>query len=160
MGSADFFAPGQWNFICALCGRKEKSGNGEKTWDNQWVCQRHKEVRNPQDFVRGVRDPQSLPWTRPEPSTNAATWPTLTASGAIPAVITSPTSYNVQGVLTLTLPAAPTLGQALQFNNIGTGSVTFPAAGGFVGFVLTPATLVQFTAIQLTPLVVDWSKTA
>lgn len=66
MGESDFFASGQWNFTCALCGKKQKSGKGTKTWDGKWVCLSHKEVRNPQDFVRGVKDAQALPWTNPE----------------------------------------------------------------------------------------------
>lgn len=63
-GQADYFAPGQWNFICDLCGAKRKSGAAQLTWDKHYVCPHHKEVRNPQDFVRGVSDDQSVPWTR------------------------------------------------------------------------------------------------
>jgi hypothetical protein len=37
-----------------------------KTWDNHWVCRHHKEVRNPQDFIKGVKDNQSVPWSRLE----------------------------------------------------------------------------------------------
>ena len=66
MGAADRFLSGQWNFFCDLCGRKEKSSNGVKTWDNHYVCRRHKEARNPQDFLKGVKDNQMVPWTRPE----------------------------------------------------------------------------------------------
>lgn len=65
MGSADRYAEGEWNFYCDLCGRKQKSSRGGKTWDNHWVCKHHKEIRNPQDFVKGVKDDQSVPWTRP-----------------------------------------------------------------------------------------------
>ena len=64
MGSANYYAPGQWNFYCDLCGRKNKSGDAVLTWDNHYVCSHHKEARNPQDFVKGVPDNQSLPWTR------------------------------------------------------------------------------------------------
>ena len=68
MGSSDRYADGDWNFFCDLCGRKEKSSMGVKTWDNHYVCRHHKEVRNPQDFIRGVKDNQSVPWTRVEPT--------------------------------------------------------------------------------------------
>ena len=37
-----------------------------KTWQGLYVCAHHKEIRNPQDFLRGVKDNQSVPWTRPE----------------------------------------------------------------------------------------------
>lgn len=66
-GKADFYADGSWNFYCDFCGAKAKSDDGMRTWDNFYVCKHHKEVRNPQDFVRGVRENQSLPWTRPKP---------------------------------------------------------------------------------------------
>ena len=64
MGAADRYADGQWNFYCDLCGKKGKSSEGRKTWDGFYVCSHHKEVRNPQDFVKGVREVQSVPWTR------------------------------------------------------------------------------------------------
>ena len=66
MGIADRYADGEWNFYCDLCGRKAKSSTAMKTWDNHYVCRHHKEVRNPQDFLRGVKEHQSVPWTRPE----------------------------------------------------------------------------------------------
>lgn len=65
MGLADYFAPGEWNFYCDLCGRKRKSGDAMKTWDGFYVCKEHKEARNPQDFVRGVEEDLSIPWSRP-----------------------------------------------------------------------------------------------
>ena len=77
MGAADRFASGQWNFFCDLCGRKEKSSLGVKTWDNHWVCRRHKEVRNPQDFLKGIKDDQTLPWVRSEPPDTYLTYCTL-----------------------------------------------------------------------------------
>ena len=64
MGQYDFFKPGEYNFYCDLCGKKNKSGNAMKTWDGHYVCKEHKEVRNPQDFVRGVADDQTVPWVR------------------------------------------------------------------------------------------------
>lgn len=64
MGDSDFFKAGEWNFYCDLCGKKGKSGNAVKTWDNFYVCKSHKEVRNPQDFVRGLKEELGLPWTR------------------------------------------------------------------------------------------------
>ncbi len=68
MGIADRYADGEWNFQCDLCGRKAKSSTAMKTWDNHYVCQHHKEVRNPQDFVAGVKDDQTVPWTRSTPA--------------------------------------------------------------------------------------------
>lgn len=83
-GTADFYADGQWNFYCDLCGRKEKSTNGRKTWDNFYVCARHREVRNPQDFVRGVKDDQSTPWSRPKPADQFVQSCSLRGINAVP----------------------------------------------------------------------------
>ena len=66
MPNPTYFAKGSWNFTCDLCGRKEKSSKAQKTWDGFYVCSMHKEIRNPQDFVKGVADNQSLPWSRPK----------------------------------------------------------------------------------------------
>jgi hypothetical protein len=66
MSQSDYYADGQWNFFCDLCGRKAKSSDGVKTWDNFYVCSYHKEARNPQDFVRGIKDNQSTAWSRVE----------------------------------------------------------------------------------------------
>jgi hypothetical protein len=65
MASNNYWASGEWNFICELCGAKRKSKDGVKTWDGHYVCSSHKEVRNPQDFVRGVRENLTVPWSRP-----------------------------------------------------------------------------------------------
>ena len=81
---ANFYSKGQWNFFCDLCGAKEKSGNGVKTWDNFYVCKWHKEVRNPQDFLKGVKDDQTVPWARPEATDHFLTYCTMQSSSAIP----------------------------------------------------------------------------
>lgn len=65
MGSNSYFAAGQYNFVCDLCGKQGKSSDARKTWDGFYVCSSHKEVRNPQDFVRGRGEQQALPWSRP-----------------------------------------------------------------------------------------------
>lgn len=67
MGSADYFLDGEWNFYCQLCGRKAKSSTAVRTWDGFYVCAHHKEVRNPQDRLRGVRENFKLPWYAPNP---------------------------------------------------------------------------------------------
>jgi len=85
MGANNYYAKGQWNFICDLCGKPNKSGKGVKTWNNLYVCATHKEVRNPQDFVRGVKDDQSVPWSRPEGEDQFVLVCSLRGSNAIPA---------------------------------------------------------------------------
>ena len=58
---------GDWNAICDRCGFKYKASELRKTWDNLMVCKKDWEPRQPQDFVRGRKDQQTVPWARPEP---------------------------------------------------------------------------------------------
>lgn len=53
------------NAICDLSGFKIKWRNLVRQWDSALVDRRFVDRRNPQDFVRGVQDDQSLPYSRP-----------------------------------------------------------------------------------------------
>lgn len=66
MGSRDYYKKGDWNCICDVCGFLRKSSELRLRWDGLRVCQEDWEPRHPQDFVRGVPDSQSIPWSRPE----------------------------------------------------------------------------------------------
>lgn len=65
MGSSDYFADGQWDIICDRCGQKIKSSEAKKTYDGYYTCQRCWYPRHPQEFNQGVKDDQSVPFTRP-----------------------------------------------------------------------------------------------
>jgi len=67
MGKSDYYAKSDYNTICDVCGFKYKASSLKKRWDGFMVCRKDWEPRNAQDYVRGVKDTQSLPWTRPEP---------------------------------------------------------------------------------------------
>jgi len=54
--------------MCDVCGRKYKASALTKRWDGLMCCQEDWEIRQPQDFVRGVLDTQIAPWLRTEPS--------------------------------------------------------------------------------------------
>ncbi|MEY2875590.1 MAG: hypothetical protein RLZZ373_2961 [Pseudomonadota bacterium] len=66
-GPADHWVHGDWNARCDECYLKQKASQMFLRWDNCRVCFRCIEIRNPQDFVRGVPDNQAPPWTRPTP---------------------------------------------------------------------------------------------
>lgn len=59
---------GEWEALCDSCGRKFKSSKLKQRWDGLMVCAQDWEIRQPQDFVRGVPDPQLVPWVRDEPT--------------------------------------------------------------------------------------------
>jgi len=66
------YVKGQWNACCDRCGIKYKSSQLRKEWTGLMVCTGPNtadcwEARHPQDRVRGVRDLQAPPWSRPMP---------------------------------------------------------------------------------------------
>lgn len=60
------WANGGWLAICDVCGRKFKEDRLRMRWDGLMTCEGDWEVRQPQDFVRGVADIQAPPFVRPE----------------------------------------------------------------------------------------------
>lgn len=66
MGHADYFKKGDYNVVCDRCGFKFKASELKLTWDGLFVCRKDWEPRQPQDFVRGRVDDQSVPIARPE----------------------------------------------------------------------------------------------
>lgn len=66
MGKADYLLVGSYNVICDQCGKKFKNKDMKFQWDGLYVCGRCYDPRNPQDFVRGVKDDQSVPVSRPD----------------------------------------------------------------------------------------------
>jgi hypothetical protein len=68
-GPADYYALGDYNARCSICGAKEKASKMVRNWQGLY---RHpanskngcNEPRQPQDFVRGVQDIQTPPWVQ------------------------------------------------------------------------------------------------
>ena len=67
MGHADFAKKGSYNAVCDGCGFKFKAEELKMRWDGFMMCKKDWNPRQPQDFVRGIEDPQAPPWTRTEP---------------------------------------------------------------------------------------------
>jgi hypothetical protein len=65
-GQADHLELGDWNAVCSMCGRKRKASTMVKNWQGYYRCPEHNEPRHPQDFVRGVQDVQTVPWSQPQ----------------------------------------------------------------------------------------------
>lgn len=63
-GRADFLSPGDFNAYCSMCGRKRKASTMDRNWQGLYRCPEHNDIRQPQDFVRGVKDDQSTPWSQ------------------------------------------------------------------------------------------------
>lgn len=69
-GQADYLALGDYNATCSMCGRKRKASTMVKNWQGMFRCPEHNEPRHPQDFVRGVQDIQTVPWSQPQLDTD------------------------------------------------------------------------------------------
>jgi len=80
-----YYKSGGWNVTCDWCGEKKKNDQVKKTWDGFYVCFKHWEPRQPLDFLKGIADKQSVPFSRPAPPDSYIT-PTCTTYGlsAIP----------------------------------------------------------------------------
>ena len=106
---------GNWIAMCDVCGRKYKASALTKRWDGLMCCQEDWEIRQPQDFVRGVLDTQIAPWLRSEPSdsfiavtqallsqvvsTSTATLLTVFTAAPYNLYITSPVTTTLSAVL-------------------------------------------------------------
>ena len=67
------YVHGQWNALCDRCGFKFKSGDLKKEWQGLYVCKDCWEIRQPLDFLEGVPDDPSVPWTRPDSNADTNT---------------------------------------------------------------------------------------
>lgn len=66
MGQSDYLKLGDHNSICDYCGFKFKGSELRGTWDGYEACRTCWQPRQPQDYVRGVLDDQSVEKSRPE----------------------------------------------------------------------------------------------
>ena len=90
-------AGGTWNAICDRCGRKRKNYDLRMTWDNLWVCSDTCwDPRQPQDFVEGHADDQTVPIVR---SWVVQSMGTTTLSVAASRNATSVTLASTTGIL-------------------------------------------------------------
>jgi hypothetical protein len=68
VGHADYYKSGTYNGLCDRCGSKFKFSDLKLEWDGLYVCTANGcwEPRQPQDYVKGVRDDMSVPVSRPD----------------------------------------------------------------------------------------------
>lgn len=59
------YVPGDWYRICDRTGYKVRASKTKKEWTGNIVRDQSFELRQPQDFVRGRKDPQTVPDARP-----------------------------------------------------------------------------------------------
>ena len=97
VGRADYYQEGDWNAACGLCGRKRKASEMKQLppgvpGAGLRVCPEHNYERNPQDFVRGLPDKVTPPWTQPQ--TDIYATPTYFLEDDGDATVVTTTSYD------------------------------------------------------------------
>jgi len=65
MGTERFYKPGSFYRICDRTGFATRAERTRTEWNNLIVSDRVWEARQPQDFVKGVADNQTVPYARP-----------------------------------------------------------------------------------------------
>lgn len=58
--------PGDFLRVCDRTGFRVLASDTQKEWDGAVVYDRVFETRHPQDFVRGIRDFEAVPFARPK----------------------------------------------------------------------------------------------
>lgn len=96
MGRADYLRHGDYNAICDRCGFKFKFSELRKEWDGLYVCTAHGcwEPRQPQDYLKGIKDNMSVPISRPEAGTEFLQDETVTEQPIISLSLLIKTSIN------------------------------------------------------------------
>ena len=125
MGRADFWKKGSWLAICDVCGMKYHSTDLKLRWDGVMCCQQDWNPRQSQDFVRGIPDPQAVPWSRPDtqpqfvvnPVTDAITdfYGEFLIDFVNDIMVAFPTRVLPQGVFASVQPGLP--GQELEIQD-------------------------------------------
>ncbi len=64
--TANHYRAGAWNAICDRCGFKFKNADLRLEWNGLRTCRECWEPRHPQDLLRGKKDDQTVPWSRPD----------------------------------------------------------------------------------------------
>lgn len=65
MGTELYYKPGSFYRICDRTGMATRAERTSREWQGYFVKKEVWEVRQPQDFVRGVNDIQTVPFPRP-----------------------------------------------------------------------------------------------
>ncbi len=125
---------GEWRAQCDRCGFHYHNVHLRKEWTGLRVCHGPNtnncfEMRNAQEFVRGVRDKQSPPWSRPKPDSIFSTAIITGATQANPVVITAVNSFANAKTVWIRNVNGMTQINNLQFTTANVTSTTFELSG-------------------------------
>ena len=95
MGTERFYKPGSFYRICDRTGFAIRAERTQMEWQNLIVDRRVYEARQPQDFVKGVADNQTVPNPRPR-TPNPSVGNTLIAQFEVYGDLPGYVSFEVQ----------------------------------------------------------------
>lgn len=105
MGTERQYIPGSFYRICDRTGFAIRAERTQREWNNLIVDRRVFEARQPQDFVRGVNDDQTVPFARPR-TPNPTVGNQLGAEFQVYGDLPSPSSFEVQNGQIMVFKAA------------------------------------------------------
>ena len=86
MSNNTYYKKGGFWAICDVCGFKYRASQMRERWDGLMVCPDDWNPRQPQDFVKGVPEDTTTPWSRTRvPDTFISGTCTLAGRSCIPA---------------------------------------------------------------------------
>ena len=94
MGTKRHYKPGSFYRICDRTGFAVRAEDTQMEWNNLIVDKRVWEVRQPQDFVKGIPDNQTVPYARPR-SPNLASGATISAEFEVLGDLPGRVMFNV-----------------------------------------------------------------
>ena len=62
--------PGDWTVVCDVSGFRVLASETRKQWDNSIAWERVWTARQPQDYLRGIPDNMTVPFSRPKTDPN------------------------------------------------------------------------------------------
>ncbi len=97
MGTELKYIPGSWYRICERTGFATRADRTKREWQGLFVRKEVFEPRQPQDFVRGVQDIQTVPYARPRPADVFIQTETGSSLFEVYGDLPGQVSFNVQG---------------------------------------------------------------
>jgi hypothetical protein len=85
------FVPGDYYIECPICSFEYRESQMRRRWDGQLTCIPDWEPRQPQDFVRGVKDVTAPQGLGPRPPTEVFATVEHSGSGEVDTTIPSAT---------------------------------------------------------------------
>jgi hypothetical protein len=161
MGTKLHYKPGSFYRVCDRTGFAYRAEGTRKQWNNIIVRERSFEERQPQDFVRGRRDDQTVPEPRPRqvPSylgvqttiaysitlTLAPGWSIVPASGGFSSGFS--VGFDIGGGIAVTSATGFNVGDSISIQ-LDNGSMFFTTAVAvnYQQNTITPATPLPFPA--------------